>query len=194
MLCKLYNKGVCRYQNQTERVDKGVTYQHFCSNCLASTGKKYEHPKQQFLRLKNEKRKAQIHRRFDCGSNSSYNAYLTAKNGTARTNTPFLICKSDGNIEIQAYCNLNSSVTIERESGFESASLSSTNVNRMYKNMNVTVNRVHNTGSGRHCSNTQYGGDYTRNSTDHEIFLENYDLNKLKEFKQSGNMNTHIGN
>ena len=58
MLCKLYNKGVCRYQNQTEHVDKGITYQHFCSNCLASTGKKYEHPKHQCLRLKNDKKEA----------------------------------------------------------------------------------------------------------------------------------------
>ena len=55
MLCKLYNKRVCRYQNQTEHADKGVTYQQFCSNCLASTGKKYEHPKQQCLRLKMKK-------------------------------------------------------------------------------------------------------------------------------------------
>ena len=59
MLCKLYNKGSCKYQNQTEHTDKGMTYQHFCSNCFASTGKKYEHPRHQCLRLKSDKKHSQ---------------------------------------------------------------------------------------------------------------------------------------
>ena len=57
ILRKLTELGVeSLYQNETEHVDKGVIYQHFCSNCLISTGKKYEHPKNQCLRLKNEKK------------------------------------------------------------------------------------------------------------------------------------------
>ena len=72
MLCKLYNKGVCRYQNKKEH-KKCITYQHFYSNCLTSTGKKYEHAK-----LKNKKKRAQMYRRFDCGINSSKYAYMAA--------------------------------------------------------------------------------------------------------------------
>ena len=34
MLCKLYNKGVCHYQNQTEHVDKGVTINTFAAIVL----------------------------------------------------------------------------------------------------------------------------------------------------------------
>ena len=59
MLCKLYNKGSCKYQNQTEHTDKGMTYQHFCSNCFSSTGKKYEHPRHQCLQLENDKKHSQ---------------------------------------------------------------------------------------------------------------------------------------
>ena len=54
--CKLYNKGTCRYEKQTEHTDKGTTYGHYCSHCIVVTGKKYEHPRNQCLRLKNEKK------------------------------------------------------------------------------------------------------------------------------------------
>ena len=53
---KLYNKGTCRYEKQTEHTDKGTTYGHYCSHCIVVTGKKYEHPRNQCLRLKNEKK------------------------------------------------------------------------------------------------------------------------------------------
>ena len=59
MLCKLYNKGTCRYEKQAEHTDKGITYQHFCTNCFANTGKKYDHPKHACLRLKTEKKEIQ---------------------------------------------------------------------------------------------------------------------------------------
>ena len=59
MLCKLYNKGTCRYEKQTEHTDKGITYQHFCTNCFANTGRKYDHPKHACLRLKNDKKEVQ---------------------------------------------------------------------------------------------------------------------------------------
>ena len=59
MLCKLYNKGTCRYEKQAEHTDKGITYQHFCTNCFANTGRKYDHPKHACLRLKNDKKEVQ---------------------------------------------------------------------------------------------------------------------------------------
>ena len=59
MVCKLFNKGTCRYEKQSEHTDKGVTYLHYCSNCFAVTGKKYEHGKHQCLRLKGDKKESQ---------------------------------------------------------------------------------------------------------------------------------------
>ena len=59
LLCKLYNKGTCRYEKQAEHTDKGITYQHFCTNCFANTGRKYDHPKHACLRLKNDKKEVQ---------------------------------------------------------------------------------------------------------------------------------------
>ena len=56
MLCKVYNKGTCRFKKQAEHTYKGITYQHFCTNCFANTGRKYDHPKHSYLRLKNEKK------------------------------------------------------------------------------------------------------------------------------------------
>ena len=56
MLCKSYNKGTCRFEKQAEHSDKGVVYQHYCSNCFTVTGKKYEHAKHQCLRLRNDKK------------------------------------------------------------------------------------------------------------------------------------------
>ena len=49
MLCKLYNKGTCRYDKQSGHV---VTSQHYCSNCYAVTGRRFEHPKSLCIRLK----------------------------------------------------------------------------------------------------------------------------------------------
>ena len=54
--CKLYNKGTCRYEKQSEHTDKGTTYGHYCNHCTVITGKKFEHPRNQCLRLKNEKK------------------------------------------------------------------------------------------------------------------------------------------
>ena len=53
--CKLYNKGTCRYEKETEHTDKGTTYGYYCSHCIVVTGKKYEHPRNQCLRLKMRK-------------------------------------------------------------------------------------------------------------------------------------------
>ena len=57
MLCKLYNK--CRYDKQSEHVEKGITYQHYCSNCYAVTGRRFEHPRSQCIRLKGDKKEGQ---------------------------------------------------------------------------------------------------------------------------------------
>ena len=64
MLCKLFNKGSCRYEMQAEHTDKGITYQHFCTNCFANTGRKYDHRKHASLRLKNEKKESQTLQKF----------------------------------------------------------------------------------------------------------------------------------
>ena len=32
-ICKLYNKGTCKHEKQSHHVEKGVTYQHYCSYC-----------------------------------------------------------------------------------------------------------------------------------------------------------------
>ena len=32
-ICKLFNKGTCKFEKQSEHTDKGVTYQHYCSYC-----------------------------------------------------------------------------------------------------------------------------------------------------------------
>ena len=58
MLCKFHNKGTCRYAKQAEHTDKGITYQHFCINCFANAGRKYDHPKLACKRLKNDKKRS----------------------------------------------------------------------------------------------------------------------------------------
>ena len=35
---------------------KRVTYQHYCSNCYAVTGRRFEHPRSQCFRLKADKK------------------------------------------------------------------------------------------------------------------------------------------
>ena len=181
MLCKLYNKGVCRYQNQTEHVDKGVTYQHFCSNCLASTGKKYEHPKHQCLRLKNDKKRPLIYRRFDGCSNSSYNAYMTAKNGTICTDYYFWNCRSDNNSESQTYNDSYISVTKERDSGLQSGHYVAGDTSRTY----VTGSRGGNASGETHNVHNPIEGDHIGVATDHKVFGKKNDSNRTKERKQS---------
>ena len=63
MLCKLYNKGTCRHDKQSEHVEKGVTYQHYCSNCYAVTGRRFEHPRSQCIRLKGDRKEPQVGQR-----------------------------------------------------------------------------------------------------------------------------------
>ena len=63
MLCKLYNKGNCRHDKLSEHVEKGVTYQHYCSNCYAITGRRFEHPRSQCIRLKADKKEPQTGQR-----------------------------------------------------------------------------------------------------------------------------------
>ena len=63
MLCKLYNKGTCRHDKVSEHVEKGVTYQHYCSNCHAITGRRFEHPRSQCIRLKADKKEPQTGQR-----------------------------------------------------------------------------------------------------------------------------------
>ena len=43
-ICKLFNKGTCKFEKQSEHTDKGVTYQHYCSYYYSSDGKEYDHP------------------------------------------------------------------------------------------------------------------------------------------------------
>ena len=56
MLCKLFNKGTCRHDKQAGHIKKGITYQHYCSNCFSITGRKYNHSKVQCSSLKGEER------------------------------------------------------------------------------------------------------------------------------------------
>ena len=52
--CILFNKGMCRHDNVSEHTEKGILYQHYCSQCFAITGKLFEHSKIQCLRFKRE--------------------------------------------------------------------------------------------------------------------------------------------
>ena len=52
--CKLFNKGMCRHDNASEHMEKGILYQHYCNHCFAITRKSFEHPKTQCLRFKRE--------------------------------------------------------------------------------------------------------------------------------------------
>ena len=53
-ICKLFNKGSCKFEKQSEHTDKGITYQHYCSYCYSSAGKKYDHPKTKCHRLRKD--------------------------------------------------------------------------------------------------------------------------------------------
>ena len=59
-ICKLYNKGTCKYEKQSQHVEKGVTYQHYCSYCYLASGKKFEHSKMKCHRLRNDNKNASV--------------------------------------------------------------------------------------------------------------------------------------
>ena len=61
-ICKLYNKGTCKHEKQSQHVEKGVTYQHYCSYCYLSLGKKFEHSKMK--RLRNDNKNTSASQRF----------------------------------------------------------------------------------------------------------------------------------
>ena len=49
--CLHFNKGQCRFDS--ERIANGVLYQHYCSYCMKETQKKYNHPVNRCLHVKN---------------------------------------------------------------------------------------------------------------------------------------------
>ena len=57
-ICKLFNKGTCKFEKQNEHMNKGITYQHYCSYCYSSAGKKYDHPKIKCHRLRKDTKKS----------------------------------------------------------------------------------------------------------------------------------------
>ena len=59
-ICKMYNKGTCKYEKQSQHVEKGVTYQYYCSYCYLASGKKFEHSKMKCHRLRNDNKNASV--------------------------------------------------------------------------------------------------------------------------------------
>ena len=59
-ICKLYNKGTYKYERQSQHVEKGVTYQHYCSYCYLASGKKFEHSKLKCHRLRNDNKNTSV--------------------------------------------------------------------------------------------------------------------------------------
>ena len=50
-VCVFYNKGKCK--NDSDHVSSGILYQHCCSYCYKETKKRYEHPVNQCMRMRN---------------------------------------------------------------------------------------------------------------------------------------------
>ena len=50
-VCVFYNKGKCK--NDSDHVSSGILYQHCCSYCYKETKKRYEHPANQCMRMRN---------------------------------------------------------------------------------------------------------------------------------------------
>ena len=62
-ICKLYNKGTCKHEKQSQHVEKGVIYQHYCSYCYLASGKKFEHSKMKCHRLRNDNKNISVSQR-----------------------------------------------------------------------------------------------------------------------------------
>ena len=56
-VCVFYNKGKCK--NDSDHVSSGILYQHCCSYCFKETKKRFEHPVNQCMRLRNGNSKAE---------------------------------------------------------------------------------------------------------------------------------------
>ena len=133
------------------------------------------------LEVKNAKKRPLIYRRFDGHSNSSYNAYMTAKNGMICTDNYFWDCKSENNSKIQTYGDIYLSVTRERNSGLESGHYVTSGVSRTY----TASNRICNIGGATPIGGYRIKGDYTCAAIDYKVPLEKIDLNRTEKRKQS---------
>ena len=57
---KLHNKGTCKHEKQSQHVEKGVIYQHYCSYCYLASGKKFEHSKMKCHRLRYDNKNTSV--------------------------------------------------------------------------------------------------------------------------------------
>ena len=113
------------------------------------------------------------YRRFDGYGSSSFNAYITAKNGTIRTNNSYGECNGQDNGETQSYGDL---YLIERDPILEAGSYLTSDVDGTYS----SNRRGRNIGGARHAVGNQNKGDLTCAFTDNKFGIEIFNPNRFK--------------